>query len=449
VSTLDDRRDRTAQPRDGRSRAAMERATRVLARGTSSSARLRTVTGSLVMSSADGALLTDVDGNRYIDYVLGLGPVILGHRPEAVLDAVRRSLDRAIIYGAQHEAEAELAEQLVAALPGADVVTLHSSGSEAVHFAIRVARVRTGRSRIVKFDGHYHGWIDPLFANTPWTAPIERSPVAATHAVAGLHPPADVTVARWNLLADLERALQDGPPVAAVVMEPIPCNFGTIWPESGYMEGVRRACSEHGALLVFDEVLTGFRLALGGAQELLAVVPDLTICSKAVASGFPLAIVAGASAAMAPATEGPVRAGGTFNGSPSSVAAAAATVEELSARRAELYPALARTGAALAATIREAAAAVGVPLSVHQIGSVLQLFWDAPDPVRSYADAQRSDRARIAELAGRLLEHGVHVPERGLLLLCAAHTDEHVESTGRAFRAVLEDMGRGLSDVAA
>jgi glutamate-1-semialdehyde 2,1-aminomutase len=448
VSTLDGRPER-AQRRDARSRAAMERAARVLARGVSSAARLRTATRSLVLLSADGALVTDLDGNRYIDYVLGLGPVILGHRPEPVLDAVRRSLDRAILYGAQHETEAELAEQLVAALPCADVVTLHSSGSEAVHFAIRIARAWTGRSRIVKFDGHYHGWIDPLFANTPWTVPVERSPVAATHAVAGLQPPVDVTVARWNALAELERALQDGPPAAAVLMEPIPCNFGTIWPEPGFMEGVQRACSEHGALLVFDEVLTGFRLGLGGAQELLGVVPDLAIFSKAVASGFPLAVVAGTSDAMAPATEGPVRAGGTFNGAPASVAAAAATVGELSARRDEIYPALERTGAALAATIRDAAAAVGAPLTVHQIGSVLQLFWDVRGPVRSYADAQRSDRARIAEVAGRLLEHGVHIPERGLLLLCAAHTDEHVASTGRAFRVVLEDMGRGLSDVAA
>lgn len=425
------------------SQEAMRRASTVLARGAASAVRLRTTAPTLVMASADGATVTDIDGNGYVDYVLGLGPVILGHRPPAVLESVRQSLETAVVFGGQHVAERQLGEQVVAALPSADVVSLVSTGSEAVHFAIRIARARTGRRRIVKFDGHYHGWLDPVFVNSPWMTPIAASPARATHAVAGQHADDDVTVVRWHDADDLERALAGDDAVAAVIMEPIPCNFGTLRPDDDYVQAVEDLCRHHGALLIFDEVLTGFRLALGGAQEVLDARPDLTIASKALASGFPIAVVAGTRDAMAPAIDGPVRPAGTYNGTPSSVAAARATLGELSARRDEIYPRLDRLGRALADGIRGAASEAGAPVSVNQIGSVLQLFWGLDRPVRTYADACRDDRRRVAELAGRLLDHGVHVPERGLLLLCAAHTEAHVDMTIDAFRVVLRDMAAG------
>jgi glutamate-1-semialdehyde 2,1-aminomutase len=428
------------EPRTAASAAAMERARRVLARGVSSAARLRTAAPTRVMAQADGAVLRDVDGNVYVDYVLGLGPVILGHRPEPVLDAVRASLERGIAFGASHEGEAVLGEQLVDVLPCAEVVTLVSTGSEAVHLALRIAREATGRSRIVKFDGHYHGWIDPLFVNAPGSAPITASPAAATHAVRGQDASSDVSVVRWHDLAELERAFAEGPPPAAVIMEPISCNFGAVLPDPAYADGVRELCTRHGALLIYDEVLTGFRMALGGAQERLGVTPDLVVCSKAVASGFPLALVAGSSAAMAPIVDGAVRPAGTCSGSPTSVAAAIATVGELSRRRAELYPHLERLGGILADGIRQAAQAAGAPLSVNQVGSVLQLFWGLDGPVRTYADACASDGAKVAELTAGLLPHGIHAAERGLLLLCAAHTDAHVEQTLAGFEVALADM---------
>jgi glutamate-1-semialdehyde 2,1-aminomutase len=420
--------------------AALARATRVVARGTASAARLRIAADPLVVERADGAILTDIDGNEFVDYVLGLGPVILGHRPAKVLAAVAEAHERGVIFATPHAAEAELAELVVKAVPSAEVVAFACTGSEAVHLAVRAARSRTGRRRIVKFDGHYHGWIDPLFVNTPWMSPIEPSPRPATAAVGGEPDPSDITVTDWHDLEALERALAGGPPVAAVVMEPIPCNFGSAEPQRTYMAGVRELCTAHGALLVFDEVLTGFRVALGGAQERLRALPDLTIFSKAIASGFPLALVAGTRDAMSAVTSGPVRPGGTFNGSPPSVAAAIATLSELSHRQDQLYPRLESLGARLADSIRAAASSTGAPLSVNQVGSVLQLFWGVEGAVVSYADAMVSDRGAIAELASRLLDHGAHVAERGLMLLCDAHNEHHLDATAAAFATVLATM---------
>lgn len=426
-----------------RSQIAANRALSVIARGAASAARVRSAATTLVAAGADGATIRDVDGHEYIDFALGLGPVILGHRPPEVMAAVADAMQSGVIYAAVHENEAELAERVVAAVPCAQRVAYACTGTEAVHLAVRVARARTGRRRVIKFDGHYHGWSDPLYANTPWMEPIRSDPSAATHSVAGQPADADVTVTSWNDLSALERALGVGAPAAAVFMEPVPCNFGAVAPDAGYMAGVRRLCDEHGCLLVFDEVLTGFRLALGGAQERLDASPDLTVLSKAIASGFPIAMLVGTEDAMSPIVSGPMRPGGTFNGSPLSVAAAIATVDTLSTRQAEIYAHLDALGATLAAEIRDAARGVGAPLVVNQIGSVMQLFWGVSEPVRGYADAMRDDRGVVARLTARLLERGLHIPERGLLLLCAAHTPQHIDAAAQAFKGALVEMTSG------
>jgi glutamate-1-semialdehyde 2,1-aminomutase len=419
----------------------MRRAERVLTRGVASVARLRTASPSVQMATAEGAVLTDLDGNEYVDLALGLGPVILGHRPPAVIEAVRASLESGVVFGAPHEGEGRLAELLVEVVPCAEMVSLCSTGSEAVHYAVRLARARTGRSRIVKFDGHYHGWIDPLFVNAPWAAAQAEDSAPAVHAVAGLAPPAEVTVARWNSLESLERALADGPPAAAVIMEPVPCNAGTFEPRPGYLEGARELCERAGAALIFDEVLTGFRLALGGAQERVGVLPDLVVLSKAISSGFPLAAIAGSREWMEPAVSGPVMPAGTSSGSPAAVAAAIATVTELRGRE-DLYPRLDRLGARLQDAIEAAAAATGAPLRVNRVGSVFQLTWGVEGPITEYADVASHDRRRVAELVAGLLPHGVHALERGLLLLCDAHTEEQVDAVGAAFEPVLAAVAR-------
>lgn len=421
-----------------RSKNAAKQARAIIPGGAASAARWRNKTTPIFAACADGATITDIDKRTYLDFVLGLGPVILGHRPPEVLDAVASALESGIVYATPHEREADLAERVIAAVPSAERVTFTCTGSEAVHLAVRTARSQTGRSRIVKFDGHYHGWLDPLFVNAPGGTSMEGAVNAPTHAVSGQVASNDVTVAAWHDLDALERALSAGPPAAAVLMEPIPCNYGAVEPDAAYMNGVRYLCDRHGCLLVFDEVLTGFRLGLGGAQERIGVLPDLTVCSKAVASGFPIALVAGREDAMSPLIHGPVQAAGTFSGSPLSVAAAIATLDVLSSRNDQIYPRLEVLGAQLAAGIRAAAAGARAPLLVNQVGSVLQLFWEVDGPVRTFADAASDDRAEVANLARKLLDVGIHVPERGLMLLCAAHTSDDVEFAVNAFAQALE-----------
>ena len=409
-------------------REVFERAVQVVARGAASAARLRTAADALAVASTAGACVTDVTGREYLDFVLGLGPVLLEHRPPSVVAAVEKALNESIILGAVSPNEAELAERIAAAVPSVDVIAFAATGTEAIHLAVRVARAKTGRRRIVKFAGHYHGWAEPLCVNTPWMPAVPEAPCAPTHYVDGMVASDQVTVARWHDLESLERALTDGPPVAAVFMEPIPCNFGTFTPTREYLDGVRELCDRHGALLVFDEVLTGFRVALGGAQDRLGASPDLTVMSKAMASGFPIALLGGTRSAMEPVTSGPIRPGGTFNGSPLSLAAGIATLDELHARKDEIYPHLDRLSDRFADGIRAVAAKHSAPLTVNNCGAVLQLFWGIDVPT-TYAEAIKDDRKAVARLTALLLDRGIHIAERGLILLCAAHTEEHIDRT--------------------
>ena len=238
--------------------------------------------------------LHDLDGNVYIDYALGMGPVLLGHAHPLVNAAVAGSLPHGQLYAGQHEAEAELARELCEVVPSAEMVRFSMSGTEAVQAALRVARAFTGRTRIVKFEGHYHGWLDNVYVSV---RPDEgrRGPEAAPHAVPESQGQDEAAyrsqiVLPWNNLDLLRARLERDPEIAAVIMEPIMCNTAVIAPAPGYLAGVRELCSQHDVLLIFDEVITGFRVALGGAQASLGVTPDLTILAKAMASGFPIAV---------------------------------------------------------------------------------------------------------------------------------------------------------------
>jgi glutamate-1-semialdehyde 2,1-aminomutase len=412
------------------SAAHMERARRVLTRGVGSALRAAQRPTPLAIAEASGSRLVDVDGNAYIDYVLGFGPILLGHRPPAVVRAVEEQLSRGILYGAQHQGEAELAERLVELIPSAELIAFSSSGSEAIHAALRIARAATGRRLVIKFDGHYHGWIDPVHVSGPALPPSSETG-GPRHVVPGLPAPADLLTCRWNDLGALTRLVEehDGA-VAAVVMEPVPCNFGAYEPLPGYLEGVRELCDRHGVVLIFDEVITGFRLGLGGAQARYGVTPHLTVLAKALASGFPLSAVVGSADVMAVAdSDGPVRHIGTYNANPISVAAANATLTELQRGGDDLYRDLDGRAARLAQGLRDAAAAAGAPLVVNQVGAVLHLLWAPRVPVRSHDDAYASDSAAVADVAAHMLGAGVFALERGLWFISTAHTDEDVEAT--------------------
>ena len=430
-----------------RSTAYLADARTVLARGTGSAARLRHRSPTPVFASADGARCTDVDGNVYLDYVLALGPLFLGHRPRPVIDAVQALLETGeLLCGGPHEREAELARLIVRTVPGAERVVLSTTGSEAVHVAIRIARARTGRRTVLKFDGHYHGWIEPVNVNALGSPPaVGAPPFAVVPPVAEVGVPGEVVVGPWNDLDALAGLLDRfAGEIACVLMEPVPCNFGSFLPAPGYLEGARDLCRAHGALLVFDEVVTGFRLALGGAQELLGVQPDLAVFAKAIASGFSLAAVAGTADAMAPITDGPVQPGGTYNGAAPPVVAAIATVEHLRTNRDTLYPHVDALGRRLAASIDAAAAAAGLPLHASQVGGVVQLLWRPRLPLRDYADARTCDQGPVARLAAHVLGEGVLVHERGLLFLSAAHSHADVDETVAAFGRAIEALGAEL-----
>lgn len=411
-----------------------------LVRGVSSAARLRATP--LVLASAHDARVVGIDGREYADFVLAMGPMLLGHARREILDRAAAQLRRGTMFGTT-TAEFALADNLSRILPHAESVAFVNSGSEATHLALRIARAKTGRRLIVKFEGHYHGWIDPLFVNTQNNAASDPAVarVAPVHSVAGQDADPAVIVIRWNDPDEVRRVFAENlDTIAAVIVEPVPMNFGTLLPDPEFSRVLRDETRRAGSLLIFDEVLSGFRLALGGAAELLGLAPDIAVYAKAIANGFPLAAVVGTCDAFEPIISGPMLPAGTYSGNPVSVEASLATLQLLEEGRDTIYSELDRRGRRLAAGIESIAVDTGAPLSVHQVGSVLQLFWGAPGPIRSYADADRSDRATITKLCEGQLEKGALVSGRGLVLLSAAHTDADIDSLVAGLRDSVRDL---------
>ncbi len=303
----------------GQSHSQYERSRRTLAGGVASALRLLQLPWPITFERGAGAHLFDVDGNRYVDYVLAYGPMLLGHSPEPVLEAVRRQLDKGISYGASHRWEAEAAEAVCRTVPSAELVVFSNTGSEAAMIAIRVARAATGRRRVIKFLGHYHGWCDPLHVGVPGQS-------EAVPGTSGQEPPAveALTVVRSNDIDALREALSDD--VAAVILEPVPVNASCLEAAPGYLEEVRRLTHDAGVVLIFDEVITGYRVALGGAQERFGVTPDLTILGKALGAGFPISAVCGSVDVLGEIESGRMAHFGTFNLNPVSACAAAAAI---------------------------------------------------------------------------------------------------------------------------
>lgn len=410
-----------------------ERARQVLAGGVSSDAR-RLPNGSLFVDRASGAYLWDVDGNRYVDYVLGQGPALLGHSAPVVADAVADQVRRGVSYSAQHLAEVEVAETLCRLIPCAERVRFNSVGSEAVHAALRLARGHTGRSKIVKFEGHYHGWFDPvLYSVHPaleLAGPAQAPAVVGGTAGQQASSAGDLLVAPWNDLPAVTALLTEhGSDVAAVIMEPILCNTGVIMPDDGYLAGVAELCRRFGALLVFDEIITGFRIAPGGAQEYLGVTPDLATFGKAMAGGMQLSALVGRAEVMDDIATGRVAHAGTFNSHPVAVAAAQATLAVLDGQRDTVYPTLRELGTRLADGLRAAAGKAGVPMLVSGPGPVVQTYLTDATQVRDYRDFAATDRAAMARLHGLLMDRGVNIVPRGLWFLSTAHTTADVDET--------------------
>lgn len=400
-----------------------------IAGGVNSHFRANIAPTPLVFERAEGPYLFDADGNRLIDYYLGMGPMILGHTPPQVLAAVREQIGEGILFAGQTPLEAEAARLLCTMVPCAARVRFGSSGSEVVQAAIRVARAATGRRRIIKFEGHYHGWFDNILWSTApgLNAAGSEDHPAAIAGSAGQDPHAadGVEIMVWNDLERLRHRLAQGD-IAAVIMEPAMCNAGAIQADPGYLEGARAACTEHGTILIFDEVITGFRLAPGGAQERFGVTPDLATFAKALANGFPVAALAGRADLMDLFAIGGVLHGGTYNAQCISMAATVATLRSLTP---SFHASLEQRGRRLMQGIEEALARAGIPAQVTGFPAIFHVGFGLARPARNYRDLTRIDRAAYIGFTTALLRRGVRALERGAWFMSDAHDDAVIDAT--------------------
>lgn len=427
-----------------KSRAALDRARGSLAGGVSSPFRAKAPVP-LYFENGCGARLRDIDGNEYIDYCLAWGPCILGHRHPRLVEALRRQAELPIDYGAQHELEYTVAEQIQAAVPCAERLTLSSSGTEAVQLAMRLVRAASGRNLIVRFEGHYHGWVDSALIS--YRAAIEQlGPAEAPRAVLGSRGQSpnsaeNVLVARWNDAGALENILrQRGGEIAAVMMEPVLCNSGCLLPRPGYLERVRELCDRHGCLLLFDEVITGFRMSLGGAQRHYGVKPDVATFGKAVAGGAAVSVVAGRADILDLLVDGGVAFGGSFNGNPMALACAHATLSELASDGGAALAHANRLGSALMDGIRDLARRHGIALDVRGFGAAFALHFTGRSELHDYRDTLADDTGQLRAFLTRAVEHGVYPVPDGRFYVSAAHTERDAEETLAALARVFATL---------
>lgn len=378
---------------------------------------------SIFFARGQGAWLWDVDGNDYVDYLLGQGPAFLGHAPEPILAAVSDACRRGMVFGAQHELEVEAAELVCDTLGWPEMVRFGSSGTEVVQAALRVARAATGRTKFVRFEGHYHGWLDNVLMVYG-----EGGGGPASEGQLARHLD-DCLVLRWNDLAALERVLNaSGHQVAAVLMEPMMLNAGAIEPRSGYLEGVRSLCDRHGIVLIFDEIITGFRLALGGAAERFGVVPDLATYGKAMAGGWPVGGLVGRAELMEPIGTGKVNHSGTFNANVMASAAVVASLEHL--KQEPPYERLERRTADLRGGLRELAEEASIPLRIQGAPGAFHASIAPGDvEVREFRDLDRLDHDAYLKLVDKMIAAGVWLSGRGIWYVSTAHGEDDVAIT--------------------
>ena len=427
-------------PSTRRSQELFARATQAIPGGVNSPVRaFRSVGGTpRFMASGAGAWLTDVDGNRYLDYVCSWGPLILGHAHPAVVDAATRAVASGSSFGAPTEAEVRLAETIAAAVPGVDKVRCVSSGTEATMSAIRLARGATGRSKVIKFVGHYHGHADALLVaagSGVATFGLPDSPGVTAGAAA------DTITVDWNDTDGVAAAFAaSGDDLALVICEPVAANMGLVPAADGFLEMLREITQRHGTLLCFDEVMTGFRVSRAGAGAMAGVVPDLVTFGKVVGGGFPLAAFGGSAEVMRYlAPEGPVYQAGTLSGNPVAVAAGLAQLELLDdAAYAALQGRADRLREGFARVFFDAGVAVQLP----HVASMFGLFF-ADTPVRDFSDAKRADHGRYARFFHGMLARGHYLPPSGyeVIFVSLAHSDADLDSTVAAAADVARDLG--------
>ena len=430
--------------RSGLSQKLFERAKETIPGGVNSPVRAFGSVGGdpLFIVRADGARITDADGNDYLDFVGSWGPMILGHNQEGIRRAVYEALKLGTSFGAPTTGEIELAELVVELVPSVEVVRLVNSGTEATMSAVRLARAATGRPKIIKFRGGYHGHADAFL--------VEAGSGAATLGVPsspGVTPGAaqDTLVADYNDLASVQTQFDANPgEIASVIVEPVAGNMGCVPPLEGFLEGLRVLCTKEGAVLIFDEVMTGFRVALGGAQERFGVMPDLTTLGKVIGGGLPVGAYGGRAELMRQiAPDGPVYQAGTLSGNPLATAAGTAALSYLK-DNPQVYVTLEERGRQLEDGTRKMIAEEGYPLHWTRVGSMASLFF-SPDPVTDWHSAARSDREAFKAFFWGMLDRGFYLAPSPFeaLFLSSAHTEADIDDTLDAAREVLGEVFGG------
>lgn len=429
------------------SQAYIKEAADLIPGAVNSNVRLASFPHPLCFERGEGAYLFDLDGNRFIDYALGMGPTIHGHAPKTICDAVAKSLARGQMLGGQHPLELTLARMMTQAIPSAQKVRIGLTGSEVVQAALRVSRAFTRKRKIIKFEGQYHGWFDnvllsvaPPLANTAAevAAPYEPYLESAGQAESVCD---DVLVLPWNDATLVENILdKQGNDIAAIITEPAMCNTGAIAPAEGYLKALRALATRHKVVLIFDEVVTGFRLGLGGAQERFGVTPDLSTFAKAMAGGFPIAALVGHHSIMDMFGTGKVNHSGTYNSNIPSIAAAIASLQILAANGGEVLQTLEQTGQELMESIANTAAQVGSNLRVSGFGSCFNTYFSDDDEVVDYRSYRRTDLAKQGQFLQLLLMEGIRPTSRGTWFVSTAHSSVDTEETVKAVTDALKSL---------
>ncbi|WP_309120296.1 aspartate aminotransferase family protein [Paenibacillus sp.] len=419
-------------------------AKRHLAGGVASSLRASMKPTPLYVRSAKGARLRDVDGNEYIDYLLAYGPLILGHAHDKLTDSILAAMRNGYTYGLQHDGEIQLADVLVDILPCAEKVALSGSGTEAVMLALRLARAHTGKRKVVRFIGHYHGWSDSIFTSFPGAGLQQTDTGGRSNRI----PPGtsgqsensleDLILLPWNDADALEVALRtQAEDIAAVISEPVMCNSGCIMPKPGYLEALRRLTEELGIVLILDEVITGFRLGLGGAHGRFGINPDLVTIGKAMGGGIAISAVAGKADLMKHIDTAAVSHLGTLNGNSVATAAALTTIRELAANDGAAFTAMENLFVRLSSGIRRLLDKHGIRGVVNQIGPVFHMMFIDKTEVTDFDTFMLRDAGKYTEFAKLMLEEGVLLRPNGLWYISTVHEQPDIEATLHAIDRTL------------
>jgi glutamate-1-semialdehyde 2,1-aminomutase len=427
-----------------KSAVLLERAKKVLAGGVSSEFRKYNHPHALFYTHGNGSRVYDADGNEYLDFTLSQGPLILGHSHPEVLQAVTEYSSPGQLFAGQHIREIELAEKISQLIPAAELMRFCLDGSEAVHTAFRVARAKTGKQKFLRFEGHYHGWLDNVSwgISTPSPEALgSREDPEVFPWTAGLPQKTrdEFIVIPWNDAELLKATVKKyHTELAAIITEPVMCNSGCIMPQDGFLQTIRDLCTEYNMAFILDEVITGFRLSLGGAQKYFNIKPDMAIFAKAIASGYPISAIVGTREWMCLIENATVIHAGTMNGSNATVAAALATIQVL--ERELPHERMFALGNKLIAGIRDAAAKTGHKLLVQGPGPMFNISFTDVDKVTDYRGTLTADKAKLGKFIAAMHNKGVRIIGRGLWYISAVHTDDDIDLAIAATHAVLKEL---------